>query len=109
MWDWEPWKAAQFDEMDDSDQRAATFLEKSRRLALAFPGLLGVGSYVVLDPTPLTGALEWTLFVTAVFALLWSVVLLLTYQSEVKGIPMPHHVPGSGKRCDSRGSAHHCE
>jgi hypothetical protein len=87
VWDWERWKTAQFDEMDDSDQRAATFLEKSRWLALAFPGLLGVGSYLVLDPTPLTGALEWTLFVIAVVALLWSVVLLLTYRPEVKGIP----------------------
>jgi hypothetical protein len=84
VWQWENWKRNQFPQ---SSKFRTVGLEKSRWLALTFPGFLGIGAYVVLDETPLSSWPEWTLFICAVAVMGYSVLILVKYPSEAKGVP----------------------
>jgi hypothetical protein len=61
-------------------------LEKSRWLALTFPGVTAVVAYWLLDETPVASSLERWLFASAVIMLVFSVVSLLAYRPEAEGV-----------------------
>jgi hypothetical protein len=56
--------------------------EKSRWLALTFPGVTAVVAYWLLDETPAGSSLEQWLFAGAVIMLIFSLISLLVYRSE---------------------------
>lgn len=86
IWQWERWKRGQFARSSTADRFRTIGMEKSRWLALTFPGLLGIGSYVALDGTLLSGVLEWLLFTCAVLVMAYSIWALVRYPSEAEGV-----------------------
>jgi hypothetical protein len=86
IWKWESWKSRDHGEKPSSFRGLVWMLEKSRWLALTFPGVTAVIAYWLLDETPVATDLEGWLFTGAVIMLLISVISLLVYRSEARGV-----------------------
>lgn len=106
VWQWERWKRQQFTDTPWLDKFRTVSMEKSRWLALTFPGLLGIGSYIALDGTLLSGPLEWSLFVGAIVIMAYSIWALVRYPSEAKGVEPPTRIALlGGHRAQERSSS----
>jgi hypothetical protein len=95
IWTWESYKSRDHRRKPGWLQVLVLALEKSRWLALAFPGVTAVVAYWLLDEAPLDSGLEKWLFGAAIVMLAFSVISLLAYRSEAKGVAETSP-PGSG-------------
>jgi small basic protein len=86
VWKWESWKSRDHWKNPGLFQGQVWMLEKSRWLALTFPGVTAVVAYWLLDETPLGSDVEKWLFAAAVIMLLISVISLLVYRPEARGV-----------------------
>lgn len=86
IWTWESWKSRDHGAKPGWLQRLVLTLEKSRWLALTFPGVTAVVAYWLLDETPIASGLEQWLFAGAMIVLLFSVTSLLVYRAEAVGV-----------------------
>jgi hypothetical protein len=85
IWTWESWKSRDHRRKPGWLQLLILGLEKSRWLALTFPGVTAVVAYLFLDKKPLDSDLEKWLFGGAIVVLAASVIPLFVYRSEAKG------------------------
>ena len=86
IWKWESWKSRDHKKKPSWFRALVLMLEKSRWLALTFPGVTAVVAYWLLDETPVASGLERWLFASAVIMLVFSVISLLAYRSEAEGV-----------------------
>jgi hypothetical protein len=86
VWTWESYKSRDYRNKSGRSQLLVIVLEKSRWLALTFPGVTAVVAYLFLDETPIDSNFEKWLFAAAMLMLIFSTFSLLRYRSEAKGV-----------------------
>lgn len=86
IWRWESFKSRDYGEKPLWYRMLVLTSEKSRWLALTFPGVTAVVAYWLLDETPAGSTLEQWLFAGAVIMLIFSLISLLVYRSEAGGV-----------------------